>query len=60
MQALSEIGRVRTYVNTSYAIKLFSDRWWEFSFYGNWDNKPPASISGSDSGSNVSIIWTFN
>jgi hypothetical protein len=59
MPGISEPGRLRTNVNASYYIKLFSDLAWNFSFYGNWDNQPPPSLSGSDYGTSSGLSWTF-
>jgi Protein of unknown function, DUF481 len=56
---ISEPGRVRTNTNASYYIKLFSDLSWNFSFYGNWDNQPPPTLSGSDYGTSSGLSWTF-
>ena len=59
LPGISEPGRVRTNVNASYYIKLFSDLSWNFSFYGNWDNQPPPTLSGSDYGTSSGLSWTF-
>jgi hypothetical protein len=56
---LSEPGRVRFNTNATYYIKLFSNLSWNFSFYGNWDNRPPVGFSGSDYGSSSGLSWTF-
>jgi hypothetical protein len=40
-------------------VKLFSNLKWNVSFYGNWDNQPPANFSGSDYGSSSGLSWTF-
>ena len=56
---ISEPGRIRTNLNASYYIKLFSDLSWNFSFYGNWDNQPPPTLSGSDYGTSSGLSWTF-
>jgi hypothetical protein len=56
---ISEAGRVRINTNASYYVKLFSDLSWNFSFYGNWDNEPPPTFSGSDYGSSSGLSWTF-
>jgi len=32
----------------TYYVKLIGNLSWNVSFYGNWDNQPPASFSGSD------------
>jgi hypothetical protein len=59
LPGISEPGRVRADTNASYYIKLFSDLSWNFSFYGNWDNQPPATLSGSDYGTSSGLSWTF-
>lgn len=56
---LSEPGRVRVNTNDSYYIKLFNDLSWNFSFYGNWDNQPPPTLSGSNYGTSSGLSWTF-
>src|SRR5271169_5086207 len=56
---LSEPGRVRFNTNATYYIKLISNLSWNVSFYGNWDNQPPAGFSGSDYGSSSGLSWTF-
>ena len=57
--AISQPGRVYTNVNASYYIKLSGSLSWNVSFYGNWDNQPPPTFSGSDYGtsSGLSITW---
>ncbi|HEY6272553.1 MAG TPA: DUF481 domain-containing protein [Terriglobales bacterium] len=57
--ALSDPGRVRFNTNTTYYIKLFSNLKWNLSFYGNWDNRPPPGLSGSDYGTSSGVSWTF-
>jgi hypothetical protein len=56
---LSEPGRVRFNTNATYYIKLVSNLSWNLSFYGNWDNRPPAGLSGSDYGTSSGLTWTF-
>jgi hypothetical protein len=46
-------------VNASYYIKLTGKLSWNVSFYGNWDNRPPDGLSGSDYGSSSGLSWTF-
>lgn len=60
LPVLTELGRLRTYVNTAYSIQIVNNLWVKFSFYGNWDNRPPAAFSGSDYGTSTSISWSFN
>jgi putative salt-induced outer membrane protein YdiY len=57
---LTESGRVRTYVNTAYSIQAINNLWFKFSFYGNWDNRPPRAFSGSDYGTSANISYSFN
>ena len=59
LPAVSEPGRVRFNTNASYYVKLFSNLKWNVSFYGNWDNQPPAGFSGSDYGSTSGLSWTY-
>jgi hypothetical protein len=57
--ALSEPGRIYFNTNVTYYIKITSDLSWNISFYGNWDNQPPANFSGSDYGSSSGLSYTF-
>jgi hypothetical protein len=57
--AISERGRVFYGTNATYYIKLLSNLSWNLSFYGNWDNDPPANLPGSDYGSSSGLSWTF-
>jgi hypothetical protein len=59
LPALSQPGRVQFNTNASYYVKLFSNLKWNVSFYGDWDNRPPATFSGSDYGSSSGLSWTF-
>jgi hypothetical protein len=57
--ALTQPGRVFFNTNATYYVKLFRHLTWNVSFYGNWDNQPPANFSGSDYGSSSGLTWTF-
>ncbi len=57
--AISEPGRVFTSTNMTYYLKFFGNFTWNLSFYGNWDNRPPDHLSGSDYGASSGIGWTF-
>jgi hypothetical protein len=59
LPAISEPGRVKLNMNASYYIKLTGNLSWNVSFYGNWDNRPPDNLSGSDYGSSSGLSWTF-
>ena len=56
---LTQPGRVQFTTNTTYYVKLVGNLSWNLSFYGNWDNRPPAGFSGSDYGSSSGLSWTF-
>jgi hypothetical protein len=32
---------------------------WNISFYGNWDNRPPGNLPGSNYGTSSGLAWTF-
>jgi hypothetical protein len=59
LPAITESGRVHFNLNTSYYIKLWSNLTWNISFYGNWDNQPPPTFSGSDYGTSSGVAWKF-
>jgi Protein of unknown function, DUF481 len=59
LPALSEPGRVHFNLNTSYYVKLWSNLTWNFSLYGNWDNRPPPGFATSDYGTSSGLSWTF-
>jgi hypothetical protein len=57
--ALTDPGRVRFDTNASYYIKIIGNLKWNISFYGNWDNRPPIGVPGSDYGSSSGLSWTY-
>jgi hypothetical protein len=57
--AISQPGRVYSNVNATYYIKLSGSLSWNVSFYGNWDNQPPPTFSGSDYGTSSGLSITF-
>jgi hypothetical protein len=59
LPAVSQPGRVYFSMNTTYYVKIFSNLTWDISFYGNWDNRPPANFPGSDYGTSSGLGWTF-
>jgi hypothetical protein len=50
LPTLSDPGRVHFNSNACYYLKLVKNLSWNRSLYGNWDNRPPARLSGSDYG----------
>ncbi|MGC1649344.1 MAG: DUF481 domain-containing protein [Candidatus Sulfotelmatobacter sp.] len=59
LPAISDPGRVHFNTNASYYVKLIGNLKWNVSFYGSWDNRPPAGFSGSDYGTSSGLTWTF-
>jgi Protein of unknown function, DUF481 len=59
LPAISEPGRVFFSTNATYYLKIASNLSWNLSFYGNWDNRPPADLPGSDYGTSSGLSWTF-
>jgi hypothetical protein len=57
--AFSDWGRTHIETNAAYYIKLFGAVDWNFSFYGNWDTRPPGNFAGSDYGYSSGLKWTF-
>ena len=59
LPSVSDSGRVRFNLNSTYYVKMFNNLKWDLSLYGNWDNRPPVGLSGSDYGTSAGITWTF-
>jgi hypothetical protein len=57
--AISEPGRVHFNANAIYNIRFTPDLSWNFSFYGSWDSRPPATFPKSDYGTSSGLSWTF-
>jgi len=57
--SLNQPGRVFSNVNTTYYLKFWGNFTWNLSFYGSWDNQPPANFPGSDYGMSSGLGWTF-
>ena len=57
--ALNQPGRVYNNVNAAYYLKFWGNVTWNVSFYGSWDNRPPANFSGSDYGISSGLGWRF-
>jgi hypothetical protein len=57
--AISDAGRIHFNSNAVYYIKVINDLSWNFSFYGSWDSRPPATLPKSDYGTSSGLSWTF-
>jgi len=58
--SLDEGGRIRFKLNAQYQVEVVSNLWWNVTFYGNWDNRPPAGFVGSDYGTSLGISYKFH
>jgi hypothetical protein len=57
---LTESGRFRWQVDTTWRQQLFKNIYWDWTFYASGDNDPPESAaSKSDYGLITSLGWTF-
>ncbi len=59
LPAITQPGRLYTNLNATYYIKISGALSWNVSFYGNWDNQPPPTFSGSDYGTSSGLSITF-
>ena len=59
LPALSQPGRVHLNLNSSYYVKLWGKLNWNFTVYGNWDNRPPPGFVGSDYGTTSGLSLSF-
>ena len=59
LPAISQPGRVHFTLNSSYYVKLWGKLNWNFTVYGNWDNRPPPGFSGSDYGTTSGVSLTI-
>jgi len=59
LPAVSEPGRLHFTLNSTYYVKLWGKLNWNFTFYDNWDNRPPPGFSGSDYGTTSGLSLSF-
>jgi hypothetical protein len=59
LPAISNPGRIHFSLNTSYYVKLWGKLDWNFTFYGNWDSRPPPGFSSSDYGTTSGLSLSF-
>jgi len=60
LPSLDDGGRIRFKLNAQYQVEVVSNLWWNVTFYGNWDNRPPAGLAGSDYGTSLGISYKFH
>jgi hypothetical protein len=59
LPAISDPGRLQFALNTSYYVKLWGQLNWNFTVYGNWDNRPPPGFATSDYGATSGLSISF-
>jgi hypothetical protein len=59
LPVLTDSWRVRFNTTSSFYLKVLGNLSWSVSFYGNWDNRPPDGLAGSDYGLSSGLSWTF-
>jgi putative salt-induced outer membrane protein YdiY len=56
---LSDSGRVRSSVNNALTIKLRNNFHLSFTFWDNFDSRPPATAKRNELGTSTGIGWSF-
>jgi putative salt-induced outer membrane protein YdiY len=56
---ISDIGRVRSTTRTTFSIKLINNFSTYFSFWDNFDSRPPVNAKKNELGISNSVGWTF-
>jgi hypothetical protein len=56
---LSDYGRIRTTTTDSLVIKLTNNFHFTFSFWDNYDSRPPATAKNNELGLSTAIGWSF-
>lgn len=57
--SVTDLGRTRFDLNTSYKLRIAKDLYWQLSYYLNFDSRPPQSLPKTDYGTTSSLGWTF-
>lgn len=57
--SMSDAGRVRSSLNTSFSIKFAHSLYLKFSLYDTYDSKPPVNAQKNELGASSSFGWTF-
>jgi putative salt-induced outer membrane protein YdiY len=56
---MSDFGRVRFTTNSMLTIKLSNNFHWNFSFWDNFDSRPPLNAQKNAAGLSTGLGWTF-
>jgi hypothetical protein len=58
--SLNDLGRVRFNLNAQYKVRIVTGLWWNITLYGNWDNRAPMGLVGSDYGTSVGLTYRLH
>jgi putative salt-induced outer membrane protein YdiY len=56
---LTDWGRVRLTTNNTFSMKLSNNFRWNFSFWDNFDSRPPLNASKNATGLSTGLGWNF-
>jgi hypothetical protein len=56
---LSDAGRIRTTTKTTFTVKLPNNFHTDFSFWDNYDSRPPSKAKNNELGVSNTLGWTF-
>ncbi|MGB7752803.1 MAG: DUF481 domain-containing protein [Candidatus Acidiferrales bacterium] len=56
---LSDFGRVRFTSNNTLSVKLSNNFYWNFSFWDNFDSRPPLNAQRNATGLSTGLGWKF-
>jgi len=56
---LTDAGRIRTTTKSTFTIKLSNNFHTDFSFWDNFDSRPPFNAKGNEMGITNSVGWSF-
>ena len=56
---LSDLGRVRFTTNNTLSVKLVNNFYWNFTFWDNFDSRPPLNAQRNATGLSTGLGWKF-
>jgi hypothetical protein len=59
MPSLSDAGRVRSNVNSSYSLKLVNNFKFVVSLWDTYDSRPPIAAKKNELGVSTGLGWTY-
>jgi putative salt-induced outer membrane protein YdiY len=56
---LSDVGRLRFTTNNTLSVKLVNNFYWNFTFWDNFDSRPPLNAQRNATGLSTGLGWKF-